>query len=146
MDPGERLGLAVFVRKYLRDFRARPELYSAGAHAVGAAEIYRESEPNKKKTPERQRRKAIEAPRARDEVMKKLILRFLSWCFPLQKLDAPWRAMLSLSIVRPLSRHWSVRRIVEDPFPTGCSNLLLALSLSLAITALGSVVIRLLLP
>jgi len=37
--------------------------------------------------------------------MKKLILRMLSWCFPLRELDAPWRTILSLSIIRPPSKH-----------------------------------------
>lgn len=54
--------------------------------------------------------------------------------------------MLSLSIARPSPKHWRIRKIVEAPLPLAHSNALLAVALTLAITALGTVVIQLFLP
>jgi hypothetical protein len=76
--------------------------------------------------------------------MKKLICHFLSWCFPLKEFEPPWRAMLSLSIAPPDKHRKKI--MVEEPLQVARSNAFLALALSLAISALGMVVVQLLFP
>jgi hypothetical protein len=75
--------------------------------------------------------------------MKNRIAHLLSWCFPLKELEAPWRAVLRLSIVPPPGKQRKKIAIGEPWLSDHHSNAFLAIALSLAITALGTVVVQL---
>lgn len=69
---------------------------------------------------------------------------YLVLCFPLQKFDTPWHTMASLSIIRPPGKHQRMKKTLAEHFPAAQDDSFFAWALSLAILAVGVVLIRLL--